>query len=125
MSGDALGRYEAAMKDIEENGMPYYDRAGRRIGLFEWAALFEDLEYRFVAKTRVGTCGVSTIWVGHDMSLWPGTPFPLIFETAVAWPGALRIMARYASEVDALAGHQLYTTDLERILAALTGGGDS
>jgi hypothetical protein len=86
---------------------PYSDREGRPIDTAQWDKLFCDDDYRCLAKTEVGRCLVSTIWMGLDYSLGMGPP--LIFESMV-----LRVtkrgerwgdQCRYSTEPEALAGH--------------------
>ena len=90
--------------------MTHYDRAGRPITLDEWLALVADIEGKRVAAadvvTPTGRClWVSTVWLGIDYSFGYGPP--LIFETMVFEHGMADTSygERYATEVQALAGH--------------------
>lgn len=82
----------------------YFDREGRPLDLWQWAAMFEDGAARRVAEDDVGGVWVSTVWLGLDHSF--GTsPRPLIFET-MCFGGPLdQEPRRYATEAEALAGH--------------------
>ncbi len=89
----------------------YYDRKGVRLlgGMLEWSKLFEDDEYKAVAKTEIhsdeGNYSVSTVWLGMDHRFSQDGP-PLIFETMIFGDGAMsEWMARYSTEQEALEGH--------------------
>lgn len=92
----------------------YYDRQGERItDPQRWVDLMDDREgYRRVAQDVVGPYWVSTVWLGLDHNHCPGGP-PLIFETMVfaGEDDNERFahdfdMRRYATEAEAIAGHQ-------------------
>lgn len=88
----------------------FYDRNGTRLAsAIAWGALFESVDYQVVRQDTVKGRDVSTVWMGYvrDANEDP----PLIFETQVFVAGSRtsecgpRIC--YASEADAIAGHQL------------------
>jgi hypothetical protein len=80
----------------------FYDRLGVPIDLYEWGRLQEDLEYKVIAREKVGDVEVSTVWLGLNHNFWPGRP-PLIFET-MFFP-ACEVCERYSTEDDARVGH--------------------
>lgn len=80
----------------------YYDKESKPISFERWLELTGDLEYKIVAKTKVGTNEVSTVWLGMNHN-WGRGP-PLIFETLV-FP-ACDDMYRYATLEQALNGHE-------------------
>lgn len=85
----------------------YYDRQGNPISDDEWSATFRDPELKRVAETTVGGIWISTVWLGLDHG-WGSGP-PLIFETmafalGVSWSELAG--NRYATEAEALAGHE-------------------
>ncbi|MDO8144825.1 MULTISPECIES: hypothetical protein [unclassified Isoptericola] len=113
------------------NGLPYYDRQGRRISHAEWLDHMADFEFRGVAFDALGRYQVSTVWLGTDN--WRGLPVarPLIFETMVfpvlkpSLPGVRGpdygppcTTRRYATEAEALAGHDQILAEF-RILRAM------
>lgn len=100
---DEINDYTDALSDL---GPMYYNRQGEPISLGEWCVDMEDQSMRRVAEDFVGPYRVSTVWLGIDHSFGSGGP-PLIFETAVFHIGSLmdREMHRYATELEAKAGH--------------------
>ena len=64
----------------------YYDKQGNRMDVMEWAVLYEDMEYRRVARTMVDGGFISTVWMGLDHSMGAGAP--MIFETMVFYENA-------------------------------------
>lgn len=90
----------------------YYDRDGIQITLEEWGRLFQDFEYKSVAKTTVvdktnsaRSYEVSTVWLGMDHGFH--APAPVIYETMIFGPedyGDLE-MQRYSTQAQAVAGH--------------------
>jgi hypothetical protein len=89
----------------------YYDRHGQPITLDQWLALVGDLEGKRVAQddvvTPAGRClWISTVWLGLDHNYGPTGP-PVIFETMTFERGMDGVdCQRYATEAQALAGHQ-------------------
>src|SRR5262249_51135070 len=83
----------------------YYDRQGTPIPLMEWARLFEDDDYKMLARTDLDDAiTVSTIWLGIDHGSLGRVP--LIFETMVFGPTWCDLDCwRYATEAQALEGH--------------------
>ena len=53
-----------------------YDRAGAPISMERWGELFEDFEYKVVAKKSLALgddrVEVSTVWLGLDHSFYDG-----------------------------------------------------
>lgn len=49
--------------------------------LMTWAKMFEDSGERMVAKTEIGLCHVSTVFLGVDHSFGEGAP--LLFKTMI------------------------------------------
>ena len=108
-----------------------WNRQGEPLTLAEWGALLEDKSederaaYKRVAEdTLPNRRWVSTVWLGLNHRFGPGKP--LIFETMIAqlaededepheW---LDYQMRYATEAEALAGHD------EAIAWALDGQHD-
>ena len=97
--------------------MHYYGRDGQQITQYEWALRFEYIDARRVARTEVATPSgelvlVSTVLIGLDMNYSSEGP-PIIFETMTfdLSPGDANErwadieMRRYATEAEALAGH--------------------
>lgn len=83
----------------------FYDRNGNRLGLFEWARLNEDDEYKRIAHTVVRGREVSTIWLGLDHGFGM-REHPIIFETMVFDSNGRELdIARYPFEKMARAGH--------------------
>lgn len=89
---------------LEFGGKPlHYDHDGKPIGMWEWASLFELIEYRRVAETFVGDVRISTVWLGLDHG-WGGGP-PLIFETMIFGGGEHHNQWRYSTLEEAQVGH--------------------
>jgi len=89
----------------------YYDRQGKPLTLFQWAALVEDVEYKRVAYDELvgpeGLIRISTIWLGLDYSFdYRSEHIPIIFETMIfGWDFNELECWRYPTEEAALAGH--------------------
>lgn len=86
----------------------YYDRDGQPLELMEWAAKFEQRDYKRVALDVIQGVRVSTVWLGLDHSFMCGPP--LFFETMVfddenTGTPLDQEQERYSSEEAALAGH--------------------
>lgn len=92
----------------------YFNRKGEPISIEEWALLFGDPKYQRIESTR--GCGrhVSTVWLGIDHNFSGHGP-PIIFETLVFRESEADDVSddggeidgdRYATEAEALAGHQ-------------------
>jgi hypothetical protein len=95
----------------------FYDRTGKPLNLQEWGRLMEDVEYKRVAEAHIGPLWVSTVWLGSNHRFGEGTP--LIFETMVFpqegdWNE--EICERYATEEEALAGHQRIVKSLQYVI---------
>lgn len=104
--------------------MEHYDRQGNLIpDLLTWARLHEDIAYKRVAETTIGNLWVSTVWLGLDHSFGGGPP--LIFETMVFVQGEGGNdldCRRYATEAEALAGHEEILEEIRS--GRFTGYGD-
>jgi len=90
----------------------YYDRDGKPLTNTEaWGELFYDREYQRVARDVLPNgMLVSTVWLGIDHNFSGHGP-PIIFETMVfeSEDNLTDIdMDRYATEAEALFGHQEY-----------------
>lgn len=95
--------------------MRFFDRNGMRLGgLFEWARLMEDPEYRFVAHTRITSAtdaeisvDVYSSWLGLETARIPGDTRPaLIFETWAHYHRENEVTCdRWASESATRIGH--------------------
>lgn len=90
--------------------LDHYNKDGEPIDLMTWAMLSEMPEYKRVKQDRLedGTY-ISTVWLGidHGYDRPEGSP-PLIFETMVFNPTGDDIFCeRYATEQEAMDGHQL------------------
>lgn len=90
--------------DLEElsAGM-YFDRLGDPISMEKWCELMKDIPYRVIAKTKIGTHEISTVWLGVNHN-FISTGKPIIFETMV-FPEC-EDMDRYHTEKEAIAGHE-------------------
>ncbi len=109
--------------------MTYYDRTGVVIDANRWCELHEQTDYLRVALTVVSpTLTVSTVWLGFDRSLGPpgGPPGSIeIFETMVFGDGIGEECVRYATEAEALVGHdemveRMRSEDFEQALSKLS-----
>lgn len=60
----------------------YHDKTGTPITQEKWAKLHQDFDYRSVARTRIKSALVSTIWTGGFSTQDPAAR-PLIFDTLV------------------------------------------
>lgn len=84
-----------------------YDRQGRPIDMLEASVLLHDIDNRRVALTHLGgkRLEISTVFIPLAQPPWePGKP-PLIFETMVFLDGEPERTIRYATEDEALDGH--------------------
>jgi hypothetical protein len=90
----------------------YFDRNGQPMTTDQFADLFGDWNYKRVAKTKVGDAEVSTVWLGLDHG-YEDTG-PLIFETLVFGGPLDDEMERYATEAEALAGHEAMVVRVEQ-----------
>lgn len=83
--------------------MSYYDRKGNPISFEQFIILWQMKERR-VALTEGPGWRVSTVWLGLNHSFGGGPP--LIFETMSFEEGEEQEQERYATEAEALAGHE-------------------
>ena len=96
----------------------YYDRQGRSITLAEFAALHTEDYYR-VTLAEFGEVSVSTVWLGINHRFGEGPP--LIFETLVLTDADHPLDQageRYATEADAVAGHERWVAKVRAKAAA-------
>lgn len=70
---------------------------------------------RIVAQDEIGSDLYSTVFLGIDYGAIYGASEPRVFETAVFHQGRVRIVARYATRGQAIAGHA-------RLLEAVQAG---
>lgn len=102
-------------KRWEEPVSRYYDRAGNTMTQDAWNTRFGDYDYKRVDKTEEGDWEVSTVWLGLDHQWGDGPPH--IFETMIFGGEHDQGCWRYATEAEAIAGHQ-------RVVEALRAGID-
>ena len=117
----------------QHNGL-YFDRQGRPITLREWTKRFQDPAYKIVARTEFPDGRlVSTVWLG--IVHWHQTDYrPIIFETMVFGPEPSTKVTlssgqtmdypdehceRYATEAEALAGHERICNALRQMRVSL------
>jgi len=79
----------------------YYNKLGQPITLIEFLRLFADRKYQSLLVSELGSCNISTVWLGLNHNFWGEGP-PLIFETMV-FPSEETY--RYATEQEALTNH--------------------
>jgi hypothetical protein len=84
-----------------------------------WGELHADLAYLHVRATVVGEAEISTVWMGIDHN-FSGEGPPIIFETMVFDGEMDGYQWRYATEAEAIAGHDEV---VERVRAKVTNGG--
>jgi hypothetical protein len=82
----------------------YYGRDGEPMTPDEWLEKFSDFDYKRVALDKIGDVEVSTVWLGLNHN-W-GAGRPLIFETLTFGGPDDGDMDRYATEAEALRGHE-------------------
>jgi hypothetical protein len=95
----------------------YYDRQGRPISLEEYCRTFTP-DRSPVARTTVGHVTVSTVWLGLDHQFGDGPP--LIFETMVFGAELDEHQWRYATEGEALLGHQVAVAEVKATAAQVS-----
>lgn len=83
----------------------YYSREGDPISLRDWAENRQTAEMKRVARTVSEHFVVSTVYIGIDHNFAMEGP-PLIFETMVFGGELEGEMDRYATEEEALRGHE-------------------
>lgn len=88
-----------------------YNRDCEPISVLEFEALLGDTSYVVVRKTQVRDAEVSTVWLGVDHAFGFGTE-PLIFETMIFGGSYDMYQWRYATELEALAGHEAVVASL-------------
>lgn len=101
----------------------YFDRDGVAIDSRTWAGMFENCDYKRVARTTVTDAAdpskaydVSTVWMGIDHSF--GASAPLIFETVIFGDGAGELGTdRYSTEAQARDGHAAMVVSICATLA--------
>ena len=85
----------------------YRDKDGKEISLERFIELFEDMQYRVIGRTRVGSFLVSTVWLGIPHP--GGLPFALnrYFESMTFdVEGNEHTMQRYETLGEAKLGHE-------------------
>lgn len=99
-----------------------YDRNGTPIDIWAWCSLYEDDHYRQIVLTAVyDNVDVSTVWLGVDHNFWsPGKP-PIIFETMVFGGLFDKEQYRYATEAQAIAGHDQIVAKVRQALVKNDG----
>lgn len=92
----------------------YFDRDGNPISRTEWAWLFAQPEYQIVRHWHRDEWLVSTVWLGLDHG-FGFEETPIIYETMVfRVPGFEDYERRYATEGDAVAGHDSIVSEVKR-----------
>ncbi len=98
----------------------YYDRQGHPITLARYAWLIgyhtRTEVYKRIALDDIGLYRVSTVWLGANHN-WTGVGPPIIFETMVFLAGSSEDwgMHRYATEEQALAGHEAVCAEIREL----------
>lgn len=95
-----------------ETRIKFYSRSGERISFWLAGTLGEDAGYRQLALSTLNGYTVSTIWLGLS-SLLDGC----LFETAICSLG-IEVVARYATEKEALIGHDVVCAHVWRNMPA-------
>jgi hypothetical protein len=106
----------------ERKMLAFFDRKGKRIeNILAWAKLVSDAKYKRIDESTLsdGTW-ISTVWLGANHRFGGGGP-PLIFETMVFKSGDSVDVDRYATEADAIKGHQEMVAKWQRILKQVLG----
>lgn len=94
----------------------YYDRVGAPISYERYKHLKGDDEYRRIGRTELDRAVVATSWMGSNLRPGGGGP-PLIFETLV-YGGPLDLLGdRYATECEAIAGHDQWVAKVRAAIA--------
>lgn len=103
----------------------FYDRQGQPLTIEQYMKLIsvpqrQREKLKRVAETHLSDRGrdgpwVSTVWLGHNHRYGDGPP--LIFESMVFGLGE-ELMDRYATEAEALAGHERVVAEAKKILEA-------
>jgi hypothetical protein len=96
----------------------YYDRNGNPISLEGWAFLFEK-DDRQIRHDVIGDVTISTVWLGINHAVFPIDGRILIFETMIFGGDHEQDIWRYATEDEAVAGHERITREIK---AGLTPG---
>lgn len=98
----------------------WFDRQGRPITVAEADRLLTQPGYKRVARDEIDGILVSTVWLGLDHSF--GHEGPLIFETMIFENGPLNETCwRYATEEQAVAGHQAAIRHVRQAIACRFG----
>lgn len=105
------------MSPREQGGTWFYDRQGKPLSIEDADPRLGDPNYKRVAEDTIGPYWVSTVWIGIDMGFMRGGP-PIIFETMVfahtttdsKLGPPTDYCDRYATEEQALAGHEAICT---------------
>lgn len=92
----------------------YFDKQRNPITDEEWARLWGDTSYRFLADEMVGDVRVVTIWEGIDHGMSGGL---YIFESAIFRERHIET-TNYMTEEDALKGHAAFVAQVRREQAA-------
>jgi hypothetical protein len=101
----------------------YYDRQGRPIeDTLEWAALFEQWQYRYISQQNIGNYRVSTLWFGLNWNWADDTPVG-IFETALFKDGEFLDLWRSNTQGEAVYMHLLICSTVSTMLVRQLGTG--
>lgn len=94
----------------------YFDKAGEPITFMQWGELRHPggdppvSDYARIGSDQIGEVWVSTVWIGMNLGFGPGPP--IIFESMVFGGPYDQAQNRYATEAQALAGHERAVADL-------------
>jgi hypothetical protein len=94
----------------------YFDRKGMEISSHSWNELFNDWNYRQVAKDTINGFYISTVWQGLDMAS-SRDPHPLYYDTTVFDPDGKVYgeMVLYGSDEEALKGHAKIVEEMKEV----------
>jgi hypothetical protein len=101
-----------AERSDSRTGSHFYDRDGNPISLEGWAFMFAK-DDRQIRLDEIGDVVISTVWMGFDHSIFPLDGRIQIFETMI-FGGEHDLDAwRYATEEEAIAGHERITREIK------------
>jgi hypothetical protein len=96
---------------LNEYGTDYYDRHGKPLDREAFYASWGEPAEKYVRKTMVGKVEISTVWLGIDHA-YSGGP-PIIFETLVFGGKHADDGERYATEAEAIEGHDRWVREVQ------------
>ena len=98
----------------------FFDKAGQPISSDEvmrrrYGPDRKVSDYARIGSTEIGDIHISTVWLGMDHQFEDGPP--LIFETMVFGGPLADYQWRYATEAEAIAGHDQVVAKVRDLLA--------